>query len=249
MGADTGARVRFATPDGGQSRAPLPPQTLAATGLRRRDPRHHGKKRWARVWRKSGRGTRRRDAEVARLLATSREPLAIDGERVYRIPALHVPDEGLETAQVLGAYDAVRLFADRAALHQQRFTLDDQNAVVVARICRRVDGLPLGIELAAARLAVLPLVEIDRRLDQRLALLSGGSRFVVRPDRAGTNCRAPGSPRWQPRRSGVRAPSAPRKHFDPFRSRQYRESTRRRAMTARQVRTTRNQRSAALAAK
>lgn len=80
------------------------------------------------------------------MLATSREPLAIDGERVYRIPALHVPDEGLETAQVLGAYDAVRLFADRAALHQQRFTLDDQNAVVVARICRSVDGLPLGIE-------------------------------------------------------------------------------------------------------
>lgn len=73
----------------------------------------------------------------------------------------------------------MRLFADRAALHQQRFVLDDQNAAVVARICRRVDGLPLGIELAAARLAVLSLVEIDRRLNQRLSLLSGGGRRVL----------------------------------------------------------------------
>jgi predicted ATPase/class 3 adenylate cyclase len=114
-----------------------------------------------------------------RMLATSREPLAIDGEAVYRIPSLSVPEEGVVSAVEAMATESVRLFADRAGQHRQGFAVSDANAAVVARICRRLDGLPLAIELAAARLRALSLDELDVRLDERFRLLTGGSRAAL----------------------------------------------------------------------
>jgi predicted ATPase/class 3 adenylate cyclase len=120
-----------------------------------------------------------RSCPNVRLLATSREPLAIDGETVYRIPSLSLPADGEASAAAVMAAESVRLFADRAAQHRQGFTVDDANAAVVARICQRLDGLPLAIELATARLRALSLDDLDARLDERFRLLTGGSRAAL----------------------------------------------------------------------
>ena len=109
------------------------------------------------------------------ILATSREPLAIEGEHLYRVPSLFVPPSSADPDGLL-ACDAVRLFADRARQQRSGFTVDLHNASAVGRLCRRLDGIPLAIELAAARLRALPLDEIDNRLDQRFRLLTGGHR-------------------------------------------------------------------------
>ena len=108
-------------------------------------------------------------------LATSREPLAIEGEHLYRVPSLFVPPASADRDGLL-ACDAVRLFVDRARQQRSGFAVDLHNASAVARLCRRLDGIPLAIELAAARLRALPLDEIDNRLDQRFRLLTGGHR-------------------------------------------------------------------------
>ena len=101
-----------------------------------------------------------------RIVATSREPLGITGESLFVVPPL--------------AEDpAVRLFADRAAAVSPDFTLDDETRPLVIDIVRRLDGLPLAIELAAARLRTLPLAEISRRLTDRFRLLTGGSRTAL----------------------------------------------------------------------
>jgi predicted ATPase/class 3 adenylate cyclase len=112
------------------------------------------------------------------LLATSREPLCIDGERVYRVPPLDTPADDDE-ADAIRASEAVRLFADRAARHGAVLSWDQRTASVVGRVCRRLDGMPLAIELAAARLRVMSVAELDARLDQRFALLTGGSRTAM----------------------------------------------------------------------
>lgn len=109
------------------------------------------------------------------ILATTREPLAIEGEHLYRVPSLFVPPASADPAGLL-ACDAVRLFADRARQQRSGFAVDLHNASAVGRLCRRLDGIPLAIELAAARLRALPLDEIDNRLDQRFRLLTGGHR-------------------------------------------------------------------------
>jgi predicted ATPase/DNA-binding CsgD family transcriptional regulator len=109
------------------------------------------------------------------LLATSREPLGIDGERVYRVPSLHTPADGDDLAAVR-ASEAVRLLADRAAAQGVSLAWDGMAAEVAGRICRRLDGIPLALELAAARLRVMPAAELDARLDERFALLTGGPR-------------------------------------------------------------------------
>ena len=109
------------------------------------------------------------------ILATSREPLAIEGEHLYRVPSLFVPPASAEPERLL-ACDAVALFADRARQQRSDFVVDANNASAVGRLCRRLDGIPLAIELAAARLRMLPLDEIDNRLDQRFRLLTGGHR-------------------------------------------------------------------------
>jgi predicted ATPase/class 3 adenylate cyclase len=114
-----------------------------------------------------------------RLLATSREPLSIDGEVLYRIPPLSLPARGEVAATAVLAAESVQLFADRASQHRHGFIVDDSNAVAVARICRRLDGLPLAIELATARLNALSVDELDTRLDARFRLLTGGSRTAL----------------------------------------------------------------------
>jgi non-specific serine/threonine protein kinase len=120
-----------------------------------------------------------------RVLATSREPLGLAGEAVFRVPSLGVPDPvdaveaGHRTRPVLAAVagsESARLFVERAVTTEPRFALSEQNAPAVARICRRLDGLPLALELAAARVRVLPVEELAARLDDRFRLLTGGSR-------------------------------------------------------------------------
>ncbi|WP_077104474.1 LuxR family transcriptional regulator [Mycobacterium terramassiliense] len=102
------------------------------------------------------------------LLATSREPLGVGGEATWRVPSLSVADEAIE------------LFADRARLGHTGFALTDDSAAVVAEICQRLDGMPLAIELAAARVRALSLPEILGSLHDRFRLLTGGSRTAVR---------------------------------------------------------------------
>jgi len=109
------------------------------------------------------------------LLATSREPLGIDGEWVFRVPSLGVPADG-DDIGAIRASEAVRLLADRAAAQGVALAWDRPAAEVAGRICRRLDGIPLGIELAAARLRAMPAVELEARLDERFAILTGGSR-------------------------------------------------------------------------
>ncbi len=108
-----------------------------------------------------------------RILATSREPLQIAGEQIYRLPSLTVPPDSCE-ARVALSYSAVALFVDRSRAIDAAFMLTDNNARDVADICRRLDGIPLAIELAAARVKVLAPRQIVKRLDQRFRLLSAG---------------------------------------------------------------------------
>ncbi len=112
------------------------------------------------------------------LLATSREPLAVDGEYVHRVPPMATPGEG-DDAEAIRASEAVLLFVDRAGRHGVRLGWDERTATVVGRVCRRLDGVPLAIELAAARLRAMSVTELDARLDQRLSLLTGGSRAAL----------------------------------------------------------------------
>ena len=114
-----------------------------------------------------------------RLLATSRERLGVTGERVFVVASLTLPDLGRAwTASGLGGSDAARLFLDRAALHPG-FALTDAAAPALARLCHRLDGIPLAIELAAARTRSLTVEQIHDRLDQRFRLLTGGSRTAL----------------------------------------------------------------------
>jgi non-specific serine/threonine protein kinase len=114
------------------------------------------------------------------ILATSRESLAIPGEFSWRVPSLAV--DALETDAPTGTMannEAVRLFAERARAVYPSFTLGDQNLPLVAQICRRLDGIPLAIELAAGRVKALSIEQISARLDQRFRLLTGGSRAAL----------------------------------------------------------------------
>jgi non-specific serine/threonine protein kinase len=118
-----------------------------------------------------------RDCAHLRVLATSQEGLRVAGESIYRVPSLSVPDpRHLPPLELVPAYEAVRLFVERAQARQLDFRLTDETAPLVAQICARLDGLPLAIELAAARVGSLPLEAIAARLDQSLRLLTGGSR-------------------------------------------------------------------------
>jgi predicted ATPase/DNA-binding SARP family transcriptional activator len=117
------------------------------------------------------------------VLATSRAPLRLAGEHEYPVPPLTLPGEGAGF-EALVANDAVRLFAARARAVDPGFELDDANAAAVAHVCERLDGLPLAIELAAARSKLLPPEAMNRRLDQALDLLVGGAQDL--PDRQRT---------------------------------------------------------------
>ncbi len=113
-----------------------------------------------------------------RLLATSREPLGVDGEHIYRLGPLSLPSAGARSRKDLESSDAVRLFAERARAHDSTFCLDDSTAGLVGSLCRRLDGIPLAIELAAARMASMSLAHLGERLGQRFGLLTGGPRTV-----------------------------------------------------------------------
>jgi predicted ATPase/DNA-binding SARP family transcriptional activator len=113
-----------------------------------------------------------------RVLTTSREPLGITGEALHPVGPLAMPDEEVTPAEAL-RYPAVRLFADRAAAGRPGFVVDEATVGPVLRICRALDGIPLAIELAAARLRALSPDQIAARLDDRFRLLAGGSRAAL----------------------------------------------------------------------
>ena len=120
-----------------------------------------------------------RSCPRACLLVTSREPLGIGGEHVFRVPPLPVPPADLAIPSQVAAFESVQLFTEHAAMRRQGFVLDADNAAAVAAVCARLDGIPLALELAAARLGSLSVSEIGSRLDQRLRLLTGGSRTAL----------------------------------------------------------------------
>jgi predicted ATPase/DNA-binding SARP family transcriptional activator/DNA-binding CsgD family transcriptional regulator len=113
-----------------------------------------------------------------RVLATSRESLGIQGEVLWQVPPLSLPatTDGETGVEGLSRYEAVRLFVDRARLRLPDFGLTEANAGAVARICRKLDGIPLAIELATARMGALAVEQVAQRLEVSLGLLSGGSR-------------------------------------------------------------------------
>ena len=118
---------------------------------------------------------------TVRILATSREALRVHGERVWRVPPLSLPlPATAQSMPELEEYDAIRLFVERAAQSRPGFALAPQNSSVLADLCRRLDGLPLAIELAAARASVLTVEQIAERLDARFDLLTGGAALPAR---------------------------------------------------------------------
>jgi len=110
-----------------------------------------------------------------RMIATSREPLRVRGETVWRVPPLSLPTHPLSLAD-LPRHEAMRLFAERASAARAGFELGSDNAEAVARLCRTLDGMPLAIELAAARVRALSVEQIASRLDDRFRLLASGDR-------------------------------------------------------------------------
>jgi predicted ATPase/class 3 adenylate cyclase len=121
-----------------------------------------------------------------RILASSREPLGIGGETIFTVPSLELPDaldprtavDESGIAQI-GGVEAVRLFVERARAVLPAFGLDASNVSAVVQICRRLDGIPLALELASARVAVMSVTEIADRLGDRFRLLTGGGRAAV----------------------------------------------------------------------
>ena len=115
-----------------------------------------------------------------RILATSREGLGVPGETLWRVPSLSLPEDlrHLPLPEELVLYDAVRLFADRAVATAPGFAITNDNAPAVAQVCQRLDGIPLAIELAAARMKALSVEQVAVRIDNRFRLLTGGSPVV-----------------------------------------------------------------------
>jgi predicted ATPase/DNA-binding winged helix-turn-helix (wHTH) protein len=116
---------------------------------------------------------------AARVIATSREPLRADGELVYRVPPLAVPPEGNPDSEDPLRYGAVRLFGERARITAANFSPDAGVAAAIAGICRRLDGIPLAIELAAARVTALGIEGLVARLDDRFRLIARGRRTAL----------------------------------------------------------------------
>ncbi len=119
-----------------------------------------------------------RSAPQAQLLVTSRETFDIEGETVYHVPPLQIPEHD-HSVQALAGVESVELFVARARTIRPNFDLTDANAAAVARICQQLDGIPLAIELAAARVKVLTVQQIAGRLQDTLALLTQGSPMAL----------------------------------------------------------------------
>jgi predicted ATPase/class 3 adenylate cyclase len=116
------------------------------------------------------------------ILATSREALGISGELIFQVPSLSLPPQDPHYTPAVEAvmdYEAVQLFVQRATAVQPTFKLTRENAAAVLKICMRLDGIPLALELAAARVRALPVEQIARRMDDRFRLLTGGSRMAL----------------------------------------------------------------------
>jgi len=119
-------------------------------------------------------------APKLKVLASSREALGVKGEASHPVPSLSLPDiKHLPAIEGLSQYEAVRLFIDRALLVASHFVVDKDNAPHIAQICHRLDGIPLAIELAAARIKMLSVEQISKRLDDRFRLLTGGARTAL----------------------------------------------------------------------
>ena len=118
-----------------------------------------------------------RSCHRVHVLATSREPLGVDGEAIYRVPSLSLPDS--DDVGMSERSDAVALFLERVRAQGVRLVVDEGTGPCVVSICRRLDGMPLAIELAAARLRSLSLADLEQRLDHRFRLLTGGSRTAL----------------------------------------------------------------------
>lgn len=117
-----------------------------------------------------------RDCPSLRVLATSQSRLGLSGEAIWPIPPLTLPDPAARDPRTVAEAEAVRLFCDRAALARPGFEMTEVNAGAVSEVCRRLDGIPLAIELAAARVNALTARQLAARLDDRFRLLTGGSR-------------------------------------------------------------------------
>jgi predicted ATPase/DNA-binding winged helix-turn-helix (wHTH) protein len=113
------------------------------------------------------------------VLATSREVLRIDGEHVYRVPTLDVPPQRQEELRTVLEHSAVQLFIARTTALRSDFLADEESLPAISAICRHLDGIPLAIELAAARAATLGPQQVAARLDDRLTLLTGGRRTAL----------------------------------------------------------------------
>jgi predicted ATPase/DNA-binding CsgD family transcriptional regulator len=121
-----------------------------------------------------------RSCPLLTILATSREGLNVPGEALMPVPPLGLPEgDRVPPLEELSGFEAISLFVDRCASSQPAFALTDENAAYVVRICRRLDGVPLALELAAARVRVLSVVQVAQRLDDRFRLLTAGGRTVV----------------------------------------------------------------------
>jgi predicted ATPase/class 3 adenylate cyclase len=114
------------------------------------------------------------------ILATSREALGVTGEQIYTVPSLLLPDsQHLPVIEQLRKFESVQLFVERASLVSTHFDIDEENAPFITRICSRLDGIPLAIELAAARVTMMSVEQISARLDDRFRLLTGGARTAL----------------------------------------------------------------------
>jgi len=120
-----------------------------------------------------------RTCRQVKVLATSREPLNVKAEHTYRVPSLTLPDPENPTLDSLRKCEASQLFIERATSAHADFTLTERNAPAIVQVCRQLDGIPLAIELAAARVRSLTVEEISTRLDQRFRLLTGGDRMAL----------------------------------------------------------------------
>jgi len=120
-----------------------------------------------------------RGTPAVRVLATSREPLRAEGEQVYQVPCLNVPPQETEDPNEVLRHGAVQLFVARARAAEPQFSTDRLVTAAIAEICRRLDGIPLAIELASARAATLGVKELAARLDDRFRLLTGGRRTAL----------------------------------------------------------------------
>ena len=121
-----------------------------------------------------------RSCPHVKILATSREALGVTAETTWRVPSLSLPDpHDLPSLDRAMEYEAVRLFVDRATATERQFAVTNANLSAVLQVCRRLDGIPLALELAASRVKVLAVEQIAARLNDRFSLLTGGSRTTL----------------------------------------------------------------------